>query len=328
MSTPQAFHWTVFRGFRGTSPVSAFSGSWTQVVDALSHYAECPDKDTRDSTALLFGPYNLTGSRADHNARDLCLAVFDYDAGTPDDVATTRARLSDEGIAQHWYTSFNHGVNGKVAWRLVLPLSEPVGRAAWKALRADLVRRYSLKVEAAKCEGFSHMYFLPVRRPGQATETYSREGGFVDTSVIAAAFPPNAFSPFEARGIDAGDVAENLEELRDQMRTRAEYHRSVGFEDKALILERLAAGVPVTDSRVVVSQSGDPPLARAAALLVTAVPEESIATYEALLLPSWEAAETRIPRAKVCRMIRTAVAKRDTYKPLVAQMRAAAEEWM
>lgn len=330
MSRP--YHWTTFRGIRGTTPVETIEGlTWSGVVAALSRFDECPDVETRAREALLFGAYRLRGSRADHNAADLCLAVFDYDAGTEADVVATRGRLQADGVSQHWYTSFNYGVDGKVAWRLVIPLSEPVGAAAWRYLRRDLVARYSLKVEVSKCEGYSHFYYLPVTRPGQKGATFSLEGRPIDTSVIAAAYPPGALTPAALYEAPSGDVAENLDELREALRTRALAHRLSGAVDKSLILERISEGVDLRDGTVVTSESGDPPMARAAALLVNAVPEQSFATYEALLRPTFEATSAngaKLRWGKVQRMLRSAVAKRDTYKPLTDSMAAMAQEWM
>jgi hypothetical protein len=130
-------------------------------------------------------------------------------------------------------------------------------------------------------------------------------------------------------------VREDLEPLRERLRERAMGLRLLRCEEakvKAHLLEAVANGESIVDGKTVRSDSGDPPAARAAALVVNAVWGETLDTYLELLAPSIEATRATgrdLPERKVESMVRSAMQKRqqfeDTQNAVVGQMAQWAE---
>jgi hypothetical protein len=334
MSPAQRHVITLFRGTRNTTPLRTVEASWAELValgGLLSAFVESPSKEARNASALMFGPYTAP-LRNDASASGLNLAVFDYDFdASPADVAETRRLLAADGVAQHWYSSYSYAPVSKEAWRLVVPLSAPVALPAWKPLRSYLVSRYRLRVQPGRCESYSHAYFLPVCPPGAIPSLYSSSGGLFDTSLFLATVPQRA----PVRPVTEGPVREDLEPLRERLRERAMGLRLLRCEEakvKAHLLEAVANGESIVDGKTVRSDSGDPPAARAAALVVNAVWGETLDTYLELLAPSIEATRATgrdLPERKVESMVRSAMQKRqqfeDTQNAVVGQMAQWAE---
>lgn len=140
---------------------------WVSFVQGLIH------APTNDKTAApLFGPYALTGRRrpcthstsaphkCDACVEALTLAVFDVDLGDKEAITFTQKLLQRDGVTHVFYSSYSFSPTHP-AFRLVIPLSEPVVAGAWTLFRRAVIDRYSIPCNPAQCSAPSHTYFLP-----------------------------------------------------------------------------------------------------------------------------------------------------------------------
>lgn len=168
--------------------------SWEDFVAAFSEHEEMEEKDD----AGVFGPYTLkvpekpckhrpgVEHRCDHSVAQITLAVFDADQGTEDDMGMCLLRLNAAGFAYMAVSSHSYPLNkeGKVPYRIIVPLETPLDKYSWKSFREELIKTYGIPADLAKCSGWSHLYFLPTCRPGADRDVYVASGHLLDPTTV------------------------------------------------------------------------------------------------------------------------------------------------
>ncbi len=290
------------------------SETWSAVQARFAEHLRLTSKDK----APGFGPYALKpgGSRRDADVDYMCMAVFDVDIGTADDVSVTEDLLAEGDVARLWYSSYSH-TPAKPALRLVMPLSRPVQPHQWARLRQALITAFQIPCDPAKCGGLSHFYYMPSCPPDAdpvvdaagtryiAVDDYV--GATTDVVPPAPVYMPNWSPPAEpTEPVD-------FVQLRRILRTKAERDVKSPHADtrrKAQWLTRCIAGDPLDEhghrNHAMFCVTG---------VIAWALPSASVGTLCALVEPSLEkmiAAGSSLTPDSVERMLLGAMQDRAT----------------
>ena len=287
--------------------------SWADFVRGMSTHLRIPAKDR----APGFGPYALrppdvacykhkdglarTGPhRCDACVPAITLAVFDVDHGTADAVRGCEAALEAAGVARHWYSSYSHMLNRGPAYRLVMPVSEPIAPALWPEVRAGIMARYRIPADAKACSGKSHFYYVPsaplaAQYPTLTPEAWTRPGN----PLAVRSFLRPGYVPPRKRPAVADDEyefpsepatphpPEYVQSLKDRLlaaAARKARNTNPGERKKAEELQRLVRGEPLAGHG-----DRDNATLRTTGVMAHVLHGESLGTLLALIEPSIEA---------------------------------------
>ena len=289
------------------------TSTWDELCDLLSKHTPTDDKQS----VPLIGPYTLwSGHRKDESVREVTMAVFDFDFFNGRDpyaaLVETQTLLSEAGIAQHWYSTYSHSENHH-AWRLLMPLEQPIPPMQWPSTRKTLLDRFCIAADPSKCGAASHAYFFPSHPIGAEGQFITIPGGPVPPSMCS---PPQLVIPKPT--VDLSDWSppegtpadpETLAAYRKKLHNRLAKLRAK--EDvRAQWLSNTLACEPIADHG-----ERNPATARVAAMIVFALPEDATvdSIYE-IMRPSVErmiGRGSKLTESSVRRMIVTAMAKRE-----------------
>ncbi len=310
--------------------------SWDEVCARLSDHARVGAK----LEAPGFGPYILRPPptpcfkhpgaprdrphRCDDCVEAITLAVFDVDHGTcteqgrlnwltPADLDICREKLNAAGLAQHWYSSFSHSP-GRLSFRLVLPLSQPVQPHNWKGFRKSLIEKYSIPADPKKCSGASHFYFLPAT--GESTYDFRQVETVKGVPVDAGIQVPKPSPLPIAKATDADiclaeEVTADIDALKGAIVERAYvWKRGPRHRRNGELLQKLVDGVALAEKgeRDVMTNT-------ACSLLAYTFSGHSLETYFSLVEPSLHAMQqdgSKLTEEKVRAMLKRAMLAKAT----------------
>lgn len=266
-----------------------------------------------------FGPYTLRPGathREDRSIQAMTLAVFDVDVNaTFEAVLLTRSLLRAEGLAQVWYSTYNHGPDTP-SHRLVIPLERPMDPTGWPEFRRQLLTRYKVPADPTKCSGRSHFYFLPAHRIGATPEAWSEGGRALVPPDTAPAQVPTFAPGFRYEPPPEPTQPVDLEPLRERLRERMRSLRTSTDpkqKQKGTWLQRAIDGEPLDGHG-----SRDEAATVTCAVMVWALPENTPASViRHLVRPSIEAmiaAGSTLTLEAIDRKIRTAMEKRAVHE--------------
>jgi hypothetical protein len=249
--------------------------------------------------------------RSDPHRCDQCVdavpfLVFDADQGPPDECIE---RLGD--LAQIWYTTYSHSPT-KPAYRLILPLAEPVAGDLYPELRLRVLERFAIPADRVACSGKSHFYFLPAVNPradfARAWATEGRHLNAVGDGLIERA----RYNVTQPRVAVAAEVPldfedrDRLGEYRAALQSRiAVLSRKKDGATRAELLERCLRGAPLAESG-----SRNTSTLVVCGLMAYALPEASLPALTEILRPSVEAmiaGGSKLTWPKVERMLMSAM---------------------
>lgn len=175
--------------FRDIYTFTLMAEPWEAFVHRFSQHVRYATKEE----AKGFSPYTFAADiycpkhgegphRCDSAVGQMTLAVFDADAGP---IADCRAELDRQGIAYLFYSTYNHAPPEKSAFRLVLPISEPIHPGNWPTFRDQALRRYRVPSTQASSSGRSHFHYIPSCPEGATPEVYVGTGHPVDVKAFA-----------------------------------------------------------------------------------------------------------------------------------------------
>jgi len=204
---------------------------------------KCPEKDVAAwSPVDLSEPYRLND-----NVEAVTLFVGDLDHVPPGAIDGILQKL--DGYAYALHTTHSHA-EGDGAYRVVVPLTEPIPAARWPAARRAIVEALDLPVDPS-CKDLSRFYYLPTRRAGAPHFSSIVRGAWLDTSDVLAA--ADVLAP-PARVLKASDVPPtppapvDLAELRAKL-TRVRRSKSQRDDERskeqAALLGRVLKGEPI-----------------------------------------------------------------------------------
>lgn len=225
---------------------------WPALVARFSLHLRTPDK----YQAPVFGPHVLTdlprpcakhNSTAPHRCNDsvatVTMAVFDADEGTAADLATTDDLLGR--TARLWYSSHSYRPDSsRPAFRLVIPLSRPVPKGAWRNLRLQIATRFRVPANLVKCAAPSHAYFTPSCPPDADPVFDVHDGPPLEVDEFRVIEPPAEIAvdwepPPEPDGpIDTGPLRTALERRIASLARRPDPRD----QDKAQLLQNCLRG--------------------------------------------------------------------------------------
>jgi hypothetical protein len=283
--------------------------TWEQLTQRFARHERLASKDR----APGFGPYVLRppdlpcrrhkdktkaqrvvrshAHRCDSCVTGLTLAVFDADIGTEQDVADCDARLAASGLARLWYTTYSHGADGAVAYRLIIPLDGMVQPDAWSQFRQAVIAQYAVPASPLQCGGRSHFYYTPSCPPDATPVT--RTGLGTPLRVADYTLPLSVEAPRRPPPVDDYDYPPepvepvDLEPLRGELRRQATKllrSRTESDHRRGGLLVSMLAGKQL-------AQHGDRNTALwdLTGMLAWRAPGHSVGTYKRLMFESMEA---------------------------------------
>lgn len=335
--------YTEYRSLYDLDTTQTVTETWEEMVRKFSTHLRLQKKDL----APGFGPYVLKPTepctrhkdrkprtwphRCDDSVQEITLAVFDVDVGTQDDIVECALRLNVHNITHLWYTSYSYNPNSeRPAFRLVIPLSEPVSPDRWTAVRAGIASKFSVPCDLKQCGGLSHFYYQPSCPPDADPIVDSLPGRFLDPADVPHVAVPatrtrlpslNEWVPPEDPPPGTPiDLAQDLERLEARYRSLS-HGKS---KDKALILRRLLDGKELAEH----GKRNDTTTI-AAGVLASTLPGRPLAVLKALIWPSYQAmveAGSSLSENELDRMLLTAMRFKAEYDAREEQNRSVLRE--
>lgn len=267
--------------------------TWPELVELFGEFTVSSSKDSVPG----FGPYALTDRpchrpghfegphRCDALVAGVTLAVFDVDVGDDDAVAECSRRLTADGTAHLFYSTYSYRPDATVpSLRLVVPLLRPVLAHHWRSFRQAFLRTFAVPADIAKCGGLSHFYYAPSHPPGVEPVFHAEDGLPFDSSRLPVTGRVPLVTTYSEPDFGGEVDPEVLEEHRDTLTTRA---RRLSTSPKAESRQRAEVLDAAIDGRALAQHgSRNATTTRAAFDLVRLLPDASPAEVLALLEPS------------------------------------------
>jgi hypothetical protein len=184
----------------------------TQCSPCKGH--DCPQKNGLAWSPVEYAPDAPRGLRGVLKAHAL---VLDLDKATEESIAKVDQAL--EGLEYVIHSSHSFTPEGVWAFRIILPLTQPVPAQQWGKFWDGVVSAFEIPVDT-HCRDISRIYFAPSAPEGAPTFYHHQTGQFLDPELIlgqvaqsATSAPKVDVTHVEQQPIDLSELREGLKKL-------------------------------------------------------------------------------------------------------------------